>query len=206
MKKTDVILLSGLIGAILFTNFAGFESKIAGFEREVLRMHILANSDSKEDQELKIKVRDELLSHSDEIFSGCADLDDMKEAAEENLEYINNIALGVISENGFDYGAESNIVNMEFDERVYGDITMPAGNYDALRITIGEAKGHNWWCVMYPPLCIPAAECVESDTSAAQEYFSAEEMNVLENPQEYKAGFKCAEMFRSLKKKIAEIW
>lgn len=206
MKKTDIILLGGLIGAILFSNFAQFESTLSGLENEVLRMHILANSDSEEDQQLKIKVRDELLEHSEEIFGECSTLDEMKNTAEEKLDYINDIVLGVIDENGFDYGAQSSLVNMEFDDRVYGDLTMPAGNYDALRITIGEAQGHNWWCVMYPPLCIPAAETVDADTDAAGDYFSREELDLMEHPEDYQVRFRCAEVFKGLKKKISDFF
>lgn len=206
MKKTDIILIGGLIGAILFSNIAQFQSTLSGLENEVLRMHILANSDSEEDQQLKIKVRDSLLEHSEEIFGECSTLEEMKDTAGENLDYINDIVLEVIDENGFDYSAQSSLVNMEFDDRVYGGLTMPAGNYDALRITIGEAQGHNWWCVMYPPLCIPAAETVSADTDTAEDYFTKEELDVMENPENYQVKFKCAEVFKGIKKKISEIF
>lgn len=206
MKKTDIILLGGLIGAILFSNFAHFENTLSNLESDVLRLHILANSDSEADQNLKLKVRDRLLENSEELFKECDTLEEMERTAEEKLDEINDIVLEVIDENGFYYGAKTNLVNMEFDNRVYGDMTMPAGNYEALRITIGEAQGHNWWCVMYPPLCIPAAETVESDKSAACEYFSADELDVMENPQNYRVKFKCAEVFKSVKEKISKFF
>lgn len=206
MKKTDIILLSGLIGAIIFSNFAHFEATLSNIENDVLRMHILANSDSEEDQQLKLKVRDRLLEHSSEIFGECENLEEMESCAEEKLDYINNIVLDVIDENGFDYAAESNLVNMEFDDRIYGDMTMPAGDYEALRITIGEAEGHNWWCVMYPPLCIPAAETVEADSNTAEAYFSQDEIDIMENPEDYQVKFKCVELYKGLKKKIGKIF
>lgn len=202
MKKTDVILLTGLIGSIVFSNFAGFEKKLDNIEHEVLRMHILANSDTEYDQNLKLRVRDKLLENSDEIFSGCENLEEMKIRANEKLDDINDIVLDVIHANGYDYAASTQLVNMEFDTREYGDITMPAGKYDALRITIGEAQGHNWWCVMYPPLCIPAAEKVESDEQAAEDYFEAEELDIMKNPEKYEVRFKCVELFRELKEKL----
>lgn len=202
MKKTDIILFGGLISAIFFSNLAGFENTLSGLEENVLRMHILANSDSEEDQNLKLKVRDELLEHSEEIFGGCDTLEEMENAAEQNLDYINDIVLDVIEENGFDYGAKSEVVSMEFDNRVYEDITMPAGEYEALRVTIGEAQGKNWWCVMYPPLCIPAAEEVETDKKVADEYFSEDELDVMKNPEEYEVKFKCVEVFRGIKNKF----
>lgn len=205
MKKTDVILFTGLIGSIIFSNFAGFEKKLDNIEHEVLRMHILANSDAEYDQNLKLKVRDRLLENSDVIFAGCESLEEMKVKANENLSEINDIVLEVIHENGYNYTAQTQLVNMEFDTREYGDITMPSGKYDALRVTIGEAEGHNWWCVMYPPLCIPAAEKVESDEKTAEDYFDAEELDIMKNPEKYEVRFKCVEMFKELKSKIKKI-
>ena len=204
MKKTDIILLTGLIGSIIFSNFAGFEKKLDKIEHEVLRMHILANSDTEYDQNLKLKVRDKLLENSDEIFGGCENLEEMKIRANEKLDEINDIVLDVIHANGYNYTVQAQLVNMEFDAREYGDITMPAGKYDALRVTIGEAEGHNWWCVMYPPLCIPAAEKVESDEQAAEDYFEAEELDIMKNPDKYEVRFKCVELFRGLREKLSK--
>ncbi|MDE6103498.1 MAG: stage II sporulation protein R, partial [Oscillospiraceae bacterium] len=125
MKKTDVILFTGLIGSIIFSNFAGFEKNLDNIEHEVLRMHILANSDTEYDQNLKLKVRDRLLENSDVIFGGCGSLEEMKSRANEKLGEINDIVLEVIHENGYNYTAQTQLVNMEFDTREYGDITMP---------------------------------------------------------------------------------
>ncbi len=203
MKKSDIILLGGLIGAILFSNFAHFENTLNNIENDVLRLHILANSDSEEDQNLKLMVRDRLLENSEILFGGCDTLEEMESTAYDKLDEINSIVLDVINENGFDYSAETNLVNMEFDNRIYGNMTMPAGDYEALRITIGQAQGHNWWCVMYPPLCIPAAEYVESNDDTANEYFTPEELDLMQNPQNYKMKFKCSEVFKSIKNKIS---
>ncbi len=204
MKKTDVILLMGLLGSIVFTNFADFENTLGSIEQDVLRMHILANSDSEEDQALKLCVRDKLLEKSDEFFGECKTLEDMKLCAEQKREEINDIVLDTIHEKGYDYTACTQVVNMEFDAREYGGITMPAGSYDALRVTIGEAQGHNWWCVMYPPLCIPAAENVDSDMKKADEYFDEKQLDVMKNPDEYEVKFKCVEWYHSIKKKLSE--
>lgn len=198
MKRTDIILFAGLAASIIFTNFCDFGKTLYSIENEVLRLHILANSDSDEDQALKLSVRDRLLEESDEIFHGCETLEQMKVRAEEMKDEINSIAYDVICENGSDYTVSTEVVNMEFDDREYGDITMPAGKYDALRITIGEAQGHNWWCVMYPPLCLPAAQDVEADEHVANEYFDEKQMDVMQNPEKYQVKFKCVEWFRKL--------
>ena len=110
----------------------------------------------------------------------------------------------MVQEQGFTYDVEAELVEMPFDERVYEDLTMPAGEYEALRITIGEAEGHNWWCVMYPPLCIPAAESVRSDADQAEAYFDQGEYDLLTNPRRYRARLKCAEVFSRLWDRIRE--
>lgn len=202
MKKFDIVLLAGFLGALVFSDLSGVNRTLERLQSGVLRMHILANSDSKEDQELKLKVRDRLLECSEEIFGGAENLEEMKAKAEDKLGSINEIVEEVIRENGFDYGAETKLVNMEFGVREYGDITMPAGDYDALRITIGEAEGHNWWCVMYPPLCLPAAEEAEGDISAAEKYFDGDEADMMENPEDYEIRFKCIDIFKKIKSKF----
>lgn len=202
MKKIDVVLILGFLGAVLFSDFSGVNRTLESIKSDVLRMHILANSDSEEDQALKLKVRDRLLECSEDIFGGADSLVEMKKKAGAKLDKINTIVGQVIHENGFDYSSEAKLVNMDFDTREYGEITMPAGKYDALRITIGEAEGHNWWCVMYPPLCIPAAENVEGDTDTAEDYFKADQVDMMEHPEDYEIRFKCLDVFKKIKNKL----
>ena len=119
----------------------------------VFRLHVIANSDSKEDQDLKYKVRDNLIKYMNDICSNCKT---KQEAIDLVTSYKNNfkqIALDTIKSEGFNYNININIGNFEFPTKQYGDISLPDGYYDALKVEIGEAKGHNWWCVMFPPLC-----------------------------------------------------
>ncbi len=207
MKKTDIILIAGLLFAILFTNFAEFGKTLYSIERDVLRIHILANSDSEEDQNLKLCVRDRLLENSEELFGECKNLEEMKKCAKKKKQEINNIALDVIHEKGYNYTVDTQVINMKFDNREYGDITMPAGNYTALRVTIGEAKGHNWWCVMYPPLCLPVAgenKEVTADEKRAEDYFNEKQLDIMENPEKYQVKFKCIEWYDSIKKTFSD--
>lgn len=197
MKKINIALLIGMMCAIIFSDFINFDRSYNDLQENVLRLHIIANSDSNCDQKLKLKVRDEILSHSDEIFGNADNISQAEANTEKNLKTIEKIADEVISENGFKYSAKAEIVNMDFDAKVYDDLTMPAGNYDALRITLGNADGHNWWCVMYPPLCLPVE-------GVAEQYFTDDETDILYNPEKYEIKFKCAEIFRELKR-IAEI-
>ena len=157
-KITEIIFASGLALAVLISNIGSFMRDGRDLDRlrgKVLRLHILANSDSEEDQRLKLTVRDELLKSG--ILDGAEDLGEAEAIAQEKLPEIVELAEETLRENGCDSNVTAELADVEFDKRVYGDITMPAGTYRALRIKIGAAQGHNWWCVMYPAMCIPLA-------------------------------------------------
>lgn len=128
---------------------------------EVFRFHVLANSDSKNDQELKLKVRDGVLSYMKEYIGidsmpGCQSV---KARVSEHLSEIENVALQVIRSEGYDYSVTARVTECYFPDRRYGDVLFPKGYYDALRVEIGAAAGHNWWCVLYPSLCFTDATC-----------------------------------------------
>lgn len=200
MKKFHTfILTAGFILTIIISNSVGFIKdgrKLDQLRESVLRLHILADSDSEEDQRLKLCVRDALLERSGELFGEAADLESAEEAAIEALPEIVDIAENTLRAQGCDSPVRAYLADMEFDERVYGNITMPAGKYRALRIEIGEAKGHNWWCVMYPPLCIPAAEKVESRDE--KEYFDERELDIVYRPKKYRIKFAIWDKFKKL--------
>ena len=119
----------------------------------VFRLHVIANSNSKEDQELKLKVRDELLSYMNIISKDSTNKQEAMKIANEHKKEFTQIAEKVIKENGYDYTVNIQVGKADFPTKYYGDITLPAGTYDALKVQIGDAKGQNWWCVMFPPLC-----------------------------------------------------
>jgi stage II sporulation protein R len=195
MKKLQIAVLLGFILSIIATDFQSFAENYNEIQTNVLRMHILANSDSEKDQSVKLKVRDEILKISDELFSDCKNEKDAENSAKSNLQQIENLANKVLAENGFAYKANAEIVNMPFDARNYGNWTMPAGDYNAVRITLGEAAGQNWWCLMYPALCVPIAEGEEAldvDNS-----FDTGKRDILENPKKYKLKFKIVEVFKN---------
>ena len=106
------------------------------------------------------------------------------------------LAQQVVQEQGYSYPVKAELVTMPFTERTYEDLTMPAGTYEAIRITIGAAAGKNWWCVMYPPLCIPVAEDVAVQDEQAKAYFSDAEQDVLYHPERYRVKWKLAEWFK----------
>lgn len=196
MKLIEISMVIGIILTVTLSCLMQFKSTYDDLQENVLRMHILANSDSEEDQALKLKVRDALLENSDEIFGDCSNIEEAETYVKEKLDLIQDIAEEVIQENGYDYSVKAQVVNMEFDDRVYDDLTMPRGFYDAIRITIGEAEGHNWWCVMYPAMCVPAAS--ENDNNnVASDYFDSNTMDMLENHNKYELKFKCVEWFEN---------
>lgn len=119
----------------------------------VFRLHIIANSDSKEDQDLKYIVRDNLIQYMDKLCENCSSKTEVIEIAKNNISNFKQIAEDTIKEQGFSYDVNVEIGNFEFPTKSYGDISFPAGYYDALKVKIGNSSGQNWWCVMFPPLC-----------------------------------------------------
>lgn len=202
MKKLSwPVMTAGLILTILISNIGGFirdGQKLDELRSSVLRLHILANSDSERDQQLKLQVRDELLMSG--IFDGASDLAEAEAIAAEKIGDIERMAESVLRRNGCTDNVTAELADTDFDERVYGDITMPAGQYRALRIKIGKAEGHNWWCVMYPPLCLPAAceaaddaekadETVEENKTEEEKHFDTKELDILKHPRKYRVRF-----------------
>lgn len=201
MKKIELAMLIGMIIAIFSTGMCSFAEGYEDITDTVFRLHILANSDSNEDQQLKLKVRDAVLEECSYLFENCENTEDSALIAEKNMEFIKSVAQKTIYENGKDYNAECEVAEMYFDERVYDSFTMPAGEYMALRITIGKAEGKNWWCVMFPPLCIPVAT---GEIEDYDEIFTAEEIEMLNNPEKYECKFYILELLDKLKKYLTD--
>ena len=197
MKKIELAMLIGMVIAVFSAGLCGASENRGKITDTVFRLHILANSDSEEDQQLKLEVRDAVLAECSYLFEDCGDADESARTAEENMEMIKETAERVIDENGSTYNVECEVTEMHFDKRIYDSVTIPAGNYKALRITIGEAEGKNWWCVMFPPLCIPVA------TGGLEDYddiFTAEEIEMLNNPDDYECKLYILELIDKLKK------
>ena len=166
--KRQVILLKKYIhlfvGAIIFAGMMlclPFVNSCEELSEDVLRVHILANSDSAADQSLKLQVRDRILSECSEYFDDCKGKDEALAITKEHLSEFEKLAADEICAHGFDYPVSAQVKEMYFNTRYYDDFTMPAGRYDALRLTIGSGDGSNWWCVMYPSLCVGAASASE---------------------------------------------
>ena len=152
IKRFFVVLI--LFSAFIFISALSYVNAVSeDISDSVFRLHVIANSDSDEDQALKYKVRDAILDYMDDITANCTSKEEVISLANEHKEEMCNVAKETISANGYDYDVSIEIWNFEFPTKQYGDISLPAGYYDAVRVKIGEPSGQNWWCVMFPPLC-----------------------------------------------------
>lgn len=163
--KNIIIILAFVIAGIGFTNQVNIskakeldtyqtkEDMQHSLAKKIIRFHVIADSDTQESQALKIKVKDETLQYMKTLLTGEEDLDTTRKILEDNLENIKNYALEVVKREGYEYNVSAEFENCYFPIKEYGSLVFPAGYYDALKIKLGNAKGKNWWCVMYPNLC-----------------------------------------------------
>ena len=198
LKKIEISVLVGLILTILVGGVTTFAADCNQIREDVLRLHILANSDSEEDQALKLKVRDRILTEMGSTFETPETLEEAKNSAADHLKQVKEIAQDEIARNGYDYTVNAEIVNMYFTTRQYDTFILPAGMYDAVRITIGKAEGKNWWCVLYPPLCLPAAQPQE----ALEKGFNEDEADLVTKSPKYEVRFAVVEWFEDLKNNL----
>ena len=158
MRKKEWFVLIACIFCIACSALFSFGEECSFIRENTLRLHILANSDSPADQALKLKIRDAVLSCSGELFSGCDTRQKMISAAQEQLPKIQQVAEQTALHNGYELPVTVSVTDMFFETRRYDHVILPAGTYTAVRIELGAAAGKNWWCVLYPPLCVSAAQ------------------------------------------------
>lgn len=203
MLKIEKAVLIGFLAAVIAmmcSSFSAFAAQSSDIRQKVFRLHILANSDSTADQSLKLKVRDRILAQSSTLFEGAENKAQVMREAHADISKIEAIAREEIRREGYTYPVKAQVVHMYFNTRVYGNVTLPAGDYDALRITIGAAKGHNWWCVLFPPLCLPSAE---GEEKLEENLTPSESQTVTHGSQpQIQVKFKTLEIFESLKSAI----
>ena len=201
MKKTILrIEISVLIALVLccVINVNAFSKQCDSIREKMLRMHVIANSDSVEDQELKLKVRDAVLEEGKELFDGSVTSEDAEKILVPHIEELEKVALETIKSEGFDYKVKITVGEEYFKTRTYDNsVTLPAGYYTAVKVVIGEGQGQNWWCAMFPPMCLPAAnaECELSDV------LNDDETDIVTNSEKYKFKFKIVEILEDLLKR-----
>ncbi|MDE6470620.1 MAG: stage II sporulation protein R [Eubacterium sp.] len=160
---------------------------------KVLRLHILANSDSTEDQNIKLALKNYFLENTTDLFIGKT-VEENIAIAKENTDYIENLCNQYLSDNGYDYKADVTVDKEYFDTRVYDDFTLPAGIYNSIKIEIGEGNGHNWWCIVFPSVCLSACSTSMSD------YLTDEEMELINDG--YTPKFKIVEIYEKIKSRL----
>ncbi len=194
MKLIEKSLVSGLLLTFLLA-LTGFANNCENLSTKVLRLHILANSDSAEDQSLKLNVRDKIIEKSGDFLNTATDKASAQSLTAKNLDNIREIAEQEVQNRGYSYPVKVQMTKMYFPTRNYGNTTLPAGHYDTLRVLIGEGKGKNWWCVIFPQMCLGSAK----NSAAIDSVFSNSEKKIINSSENYEIKFKVVEWFYALK-------
>ena len=204
--KYSLILII-LLGIYIFISAISYVTAVSSeLEDSIFRLHVIANSDTKEDQNLKYIVRDKLIEYLKEnmnsISLNAKNKEEAMKIANMHIDDFNEIARQTIIDNGYNYDVHVEIGNFSFPTKTYGDISIPAGSYDALRVKIGEAKGQNWWCVMFPPLCfvnVSSGIVPDESKKVLEDELSEEEYSIISdtNSAEIKFKFKIIELFQN---------
>jgi stage II sporulation protein R len=192
-----IFYITGTAACILLVLTGGLYTKRLrlqqGIAEKILRFHVLAESDSKEDQRLKLKVRDAVGSYMEAQLANADSREMCEEIVTAHLDEIVTIAEKVVAEEGYDYEVTAALKEVDFPVKTYGAYTFPAGKYEALKVTIGSGSGHNWWCVMYPNMCFSGSvyEVVEEDAGEAlKEVLTKEEYEEVFSGGKVKVEFK----------------
>jgi stage II sporulation protein R len=201
LKIIELALLVGLAAALVWGAWSMNTQR--ALAEQVVRLHILANSDTDEDQALKLEVRDAVLARAAALLDGVDDREEAERVLRARLPELQSIAEEEIAAKGYGYPVSTELRNVAFPTREYEDFTLPAGRYLALRIVIGSGEGHNWWCVVFPPLCAETTTDIAEAAMAAG--LSEEDVKLITEADEgYVLKFKSIELWESLRSRLTE--
>lgn len=198
-KASPVLLLViSIIIGLTYTSVTAKPNKDmqtiqSGISKKIIRFHVIANSDSSEDQSLKLKVKEAVVNYTEICLENSESIEQSEAILLSESENIAAIARNVIAENGYDYGVSVELTDTYFPTKSYGNYTFPPGTYRAFQIKIGEAKGQNWWCVLYPPLCfidISHGVVDEGAETKLKETLTTEEFNAVSDGEDVVYRFK----------------
>ena len=200
MKKIVLALALGILITAAIGTYA--QNTQADIAHSLVRLHVVANSDSPEDQAVKLQVRDAVIAAMSDKISAAITPQEAQTIITDNLDYINGVANDTLRINGFEYSANATVGTYLFPTKQYANITLPPGDYDALRIVLGSGGGQNWWCVMFPPLCF---------TDQASGELSADSMDILKQSMsrgsyELISETSSGEMPVQFKFRLLELW
>lgn len=197
--KIRISIAIGIVTAVIFS-ICSFAKTSEEIRSDVLRLHVIANSDSSVDQNLKLRLRDHILEEGEDIFDGSVNVENAVEKIEPKLAELEKSAETFVKNAGFDYDVKITLSNEYFTTRTYESVTLPAGKYLALRVVIGSGEGHNWWCVMFPPMCVPAADKKDE----IENVFTDKEIKLVESKPKYEPRFKVVEIYEQIRETISE--
>lgn len=201
--KTNIIsvcllLIISFLSFMQFLHTSDFKNLQEDIAHEILRFHVVANSDSKQDQEIKLVIKDELTTALKPSLEHAKNIEEARVIIKDNLSTLEQIANQTLMDNGYEYTASASLEKGYFPLKVYGDLSLPPGEYEAIRIELGLAKGQNWWCIMFPPLCF-----VDSTYSVVPDSSKEQLKNVLTD-EEYDMVFKQKDVKVKVKLKIVD--
>lgn len=191
LEKRDLIkaMFAGFILAVIFS-FLPFFASCEEISDNIIRLHVIANSDTNEDQQIKLQVRDAVLSEAAMWYEGAESFEEANTALCTHLGAINKAAENVLGNRN----VKTEVTKMYFSARDYENFSLPAGEYRTLRVTIGKGQGKNWWCMVYPSLCLPVA-----DDESSLDTLTDSEADIIKNPENYKIKFKIQEIYEQLR-------
>lgn len=207
---SNCIIFLILLAAFIIVSAYSYVSAVSyDIADSVFRLHVIANSDSAEDQALKYKVRDSLLNYMNSLVTSTTSKDEAMEIVTNNINNFKNIAEATIKENGYNYSVNITVGKHSFPTKYYGDISLPSGIYDALRVEIGSASGQNWWCVMFPPLCfvdISSGIVPEESKKSLKNNLNDEEYDLItvDDSSSMNFKFKIVELIENIKINLAQ--
>ena len=197
--KIRISIAIGIVTAVIFS-ICSFAKTSEEIRSDVLRLHVIANSDSSVDQNLKLRLRDYILEEGEDIFDGSVNVENAVKKIDPKLAELEKSADTFVRNAGFDYDVKITLSNEYFTTRTYESVTLPAGKYLALRVVIGSGEGHNWWCVMFPPMCVPAADKKDE----IENVFTDKEIKLVESKPKYEPRFKVVEIYEQIRETISE--
>lgn len=196
MKKLEVSILLAFIFSIILSIILPFFNKCDKLKENIIRVHILANSDSRQDQRLKYKIKDNISTEVSKLLHVTKTKNNAKQIVFNNLKHISQLSKNEIIKNGYDYDVNVFLAKSYFPTRKYDEFVLPAGTYDALKVVIGKGQGKNWWCVAFPPMCSP----IYSDEQNIEDILGEEQLEMIKKPCEYK--FAIIELISNINQKL----
>ena len=196
LKTWELALMLGVLIAVVAGGWLGQEQR--ELADSVIRFHVIANSDSEADQALKLAVRDRVLEEAQDLYPEDATLEEAQAALEGHLNALAAAGRTVVEDEGYDYPVTAQLTDCWFPTKEYEGFALPAGSYTALRVTIGEGRGQNWWCVAFPPLCLGAASETVDQAAQAGLFTPGQAALVTQDGEGYVLKFKAMELLGEL--------